>query len=234
MKTYSYSVSPEDMDSLGNILVPSLCRSVINSIGHYIKEEGFGVDVMRESGFCWVLSRYAFEFDSRPSLYKNYDITVWDGESGNITLSRCLRLTDSKGKEIGRGVSDWCVIDRKTRTLLKPAALLRNMKGKEAPCPRPERIAAVTVDESETRKVHFSDCDFNGHVNNVKYVEMFYDMLPEGLKVTRRPLRLSAFFHKEARLGDTLTLGLGKTGEGYNFVVASPGFTVCTLALRSM
>ena len=216
------------------MLVPSLCRSIINSIGFFIKEEGFGVDVMRENGFCWVLSRYAFEFDSRPALYKPFNVSVWDGESGNITLSRCIRLTDSKGAEIGRGVTDWCVIDRKTRSLIKPAAILKDKKGEQAPCARPDRISAITIDSSESRLIHSSDCDFNGHVNNTKYVEMFYDMLPQVQKDTLGPLRLSAYFHKEARLGETLTLGLGKTDKGYNFVVANPGATVCTLSLRSM
>lgn len=234
MSTYDHWVYPQDTDAQGAIMVPSLCRSIINSISNFIREEGFGVDVMRKKGLCWVLSRYVFEFDTRPSLYTPFKISVWDGYAGNVSLTRCVRIKDNAGKEIGRGVSEWCVIDSKSRSLIRPADILIGKKGEEPPCRRPDRIGTVKIDTSETRIMRFSDCDFNGHVNNIRYVEMLYDLLPEFQKTSAAPLRLSAHFLKEAHLGESLNLGLGKAEDGYDFVVARPGSTICTLALRSM
>ena len=54
--------------------------------------------------------------------------------------------------------------------------------------------------------VKYSDLDYNGHVNNVKYTAWVLDSLPQDLVCGHFLREVSINFNKEARRGDTVTL----------------------------
>ena len=67
----------------------------------------------------------------------------------------------------------------------------------------------------ERRKMHYSDTDVNGHVNNTRYADFAcdaveLDRLPENQFLTEMQIGYLA----ECRPGDLLTLQVGEQGEG--------------------
>ncbi len=231
MNTYEYSVVPENIDSLGRITVPALCGHLINAIGQNIRKEGYGIDVMAQSNRSWVLMRSAFEIDSRPDLYAPLYISVWPVRGNGLTYNRCVRVTDDEGREIGRGTTEWCIIDRTTRRPVFPDLGLDSGES-GIPCRSPRRIRDFDPEVKDDRKVCYSDCDFNGHLNNTRYVELLYDMLPEDMLGSPAPLRLDLNYRHEVRRGENVTLGLKKeNSEEYLFIARSGEQTLCSAAL---
>lgn len=231
MNTYEYSVAPENIDFRGQITVPSLCRDIINAIGQNIRVEGYGIDVMARERRSWVLLRSAFEIDSRPGLYAPLQITVWPVSSGGITYNRCVRVTGRDGKEVGRGTTEWCIIDIDSRRPLFPELAMAD-SGLEIPCRSPKRIRDFSADFSDNRIIRYSDCDFNGHLNNTRYLEMMYDMLPEEAIDGDSPIRLDFNYRHEARRGEDISLGLKKENGGEClFYAKSADVTLCSASL---
>ena len=66
----------------------------------------------------WVLSRMAVEFDCQPGQYTDYTIATWINESGRVLSTRNFTLTDAAGNEFGRAVTQWAMIDLKSRSAL--------------------------------------------------------------------------------------------------------------------
>jgi hypothetical protein len=63
--------------------------------------------------------------------------------------------------------------------------------------------------------VVYSDIDFNGHVNSMKYIEWMVDALTVEVVAEMSALRLDINYLHEARLGETLTICCGEgSGEG--------------------
>jgi acyl-ACP thioesterase len=70
------------------------------------------------------------------------------------------------------------------------------------------------METRETRLVHYSDADVNGHVNNVRYADFACDALHlERLEEGRFVSSMQIGYLKECRPGEQLTLSTGQTGE---------------------
>lgn len=233
INTYEYSVVPEEIDFNGQITVPSLCGHIINAIGQNIRKEGFGIDVMARENKSWILIRSAFEIDDRPGLYAPLFVSVWPVSKGGLSFYRCVKITDAGGRELGRGTTEWCMIDIASRRPIYPGDEL-DLCGKaySLPCDGPKRIGDFAPDTTDMRKVGYSDCDFNGHLNNNKYVEMLFDMLPEEVVEGRSGLRLDLNFKKEIRKGADLSLGLKQEHDDrYLFIARSGEQTLCSASV---
>ena len=96
----------------------------------------------------------------------------------------------------------------------------------------PRRIRDFDPEVKDDRRVCYSDCDFNGHLNNTRYVELLYDMLPEDILDRPTPLRLDLNYRHEVRRGESVTIGLKKeTGGEYLFIAKAGEQTLCSAAL---
>lgn len=233
--TYTYNVVPENIDSLGRITVPALCGHMVNAIGQNIRVEGFGIDVMSKINRSWVLVRSAFEIDYRPRLYSPITVSVWPVSKGGITYYRCLRLQTEQGMEIGRGTTEWCMMDILSRRPVTPDEDFHRFgSGFSLPCESPKRIRDFSPQRVDHRMVGYSECDFNGHLNNTRYVEMLYDLLPDEMAAAWSPVRIDINYRKEVKKGAQLSLGLSKeTDAEYLFIATSEGQTLCSARVTS-
>ena len=234
VNTFEYSVAPENIDYQGHATVPSICGSIINAIGQNIRREGCGIDVMRNAGRSWVLLRSAFEIDERPTLYDNYNVKVWPVKGKGLTYNRCVKLTDSEGEEIGRGTTEWCVIDIGTRKPIFPELGLTDVDI-PIPCKSPRRITDFLPDFIKRKEVGYSECDFNGHLNNTHYIEMFYNLLPESVLSSGLFTRIDINFRREVHRGDDVTFGIRKASdEEYLFMAKAGDATLCHASLQAL
>lgn len=232
--TYRYSVAPEEIDGNGRITVPRLCNNIINAIGRNIRLEGYGIDVMASEGKTWMLIRSAFEFDLRPVLYDDIDISVWAVPGSGLVYSRCVKLIDGRGREIGRGTTEWCVVDKQARRPVRSALLFKDAASLGFPCDKPRRIHEFDPESVSERRICYSECDFNGHLNNNKYVEMFYNILPETVQFSTAPVRLDINYRHEARMGAEVALGLKRSlPDEFLFLARTDGDVLCSAALAT-
>lgn len=231
INTFEYSVNPETTDIQGCITVPSMCGAIINAIGRNIRLEGCGIDVMKQEGLSWVLLRSAIEISDRPRLYDNYNIQVWPVKGSGLTYNRCVKVTNDEGSEIGCGTTEWCVIDTKTRRPVFPELDLR-WCDKGLPCRTARRIADFPPDITSTKEVGYCDCDFNGHLNNTHYIEMFYNLLPSELLSSGLSVRIDINYRNEVRSGDKVSFGIKKeNAEEYRFIAKVGERTLCHASL---
>ena len=233
MNSYEYSVAPENIDFQGHATIPSICNSIINAIGRNIRVEGAGIDVMKAANRSWVLLRSAFEIDERPRLYDMFNVMVWPVKGGGLTYNRCVKITNDEGEEIGRGTTEWCVIDIDSRRPINPDLGLSTVDV-PVPCRSPRRITDFVPDMSRTSEIGYSECDFNGHLNNGHYIEMFYNLLPKELISNGLFTRIDINFRHEVREGDNVTFGVKKASdEEYLFIARNGNGTLCHASLQT-
>ncbi len=222
---YKYRVEPQDVDFSLRATITALGSSILNTAGIDAYGKGFGVDALNEDNHSWVLSRIAFEFDSRPMQYTSYGIATWISDYGRLLSTRNFTLTDAAGVQFGRAVSQWAMIDLKSRTAVDLSwvgdAHADAIVAEESPMERPRKIRTVSPTESLDHRVVYSDIDFNGHVNTMRYIEMMLDMLPVEWLTSERKVRLDIHFLKECRLGQTLTVGCEMLESGARFEISN-------------
>ncbi|MGN0820813.1 MAG: hypothetical protein ACI4OX_03430 [Akkermansia sp.] len=69
------------------------------------------------------------------------------------------------------------------------------------------------------------EIDFNGHVNNASYLIWVLDTLPESLRPSGIPTRVSLRFRKETMLGEQVSVAHHIAGQATSHVISSGGVT---------
>lgn len=216
-------------------MIPSLGESILSTAGTDAHGKGFGVDALNADNHSWVLSRMAIEFDYLPMQYTDYSIATWINEYGRVLSTRNFTLTDvSTGREFGRAVTQWAMIDLVTRSALDlswvGAAHADAIVDAPSPTDKPRKIREVNPSRHIQHPVVYSDIDFNRHVNTMRYIGMMFDMLPLDLLTEEAPVRLDIHFMHECRYGQTLDVGCELRERSALFEIRSDDATVAVRA----
>lgn len=183
------------------------------SIAHFHDMTG-GMDLF-EYGLCWVLVRLSVTMEAWPLWPGQLTVQTWQSGRRRLTFLRHYRFYDSTGHQLGQGLSEWLVVDRKKH---RPARLPRDWADQvpetdEAGCPRLAPVRDLPSEPRLVKQADYSDIDRNEHVNNTRYVAWAVDALqaarqPQG-SPQLLPLDLRAFdihYRREAALGTRLAL----------------------------
>lgn len=208
---YKYQVNPQQVDFTLRITIPALGGAVLDTAGADAHGKGFGVDALNADNHTWVLSRMALELDYQPQRYADYTIATWINEYGRVLSTRNFELTDTAGREFGRAVTQWAMLDLKTRSALDLSwvghAHADALVDAPSPTDKPRKIREVNPTQRMEHRVVYSDIDFNRHVNTMRYIEMMIDMLPIEWLTREAAVRFDIHFLKECRYGQTLCVG---------------------------
>ena len=208
---YTYYADPQQVDFTLRMTVPALANEVLNTAGVDAQRKGFGIDKLNKENRSWVLSRMAIEIDDRPEQYTSYEIVTWVIEYNRMLSTRNFTLHDAAGREFGRAVTQWCIIDLAVRkaidlnTVIGPCT--DTLVDAPSPTEKPRKVMGITPQHVMEHRVVYSDIDFNRHVNTMRYINMMFDMLPIEQLTAIRPVRLDIHFMHECRYGQTLTVG---------------------------
>ena len=234
---FKYTVEPEYVDFTSRASVSSMFNLILHAAGRDAHRRGFGIDVLAEKNYGWVLSRMCFELDYMPAEYDEYTLHTWIGGYNRLASTRNFTLTDKDGREFGRAVSQWCMLDFDTRMPLDMGTLAKVHEGTivdaPSPCDAPKRIGAISSEPIAERRVAYSDIDFNRHMNTMRYIDFAFDSLPIEVPEKLSAMRMDLNFMKEALYGDTLSLASESNDNAYNFEFRnSNNEPLCRIALE--
>ena len=207
---FNYSIGPSSIDFTGRISVSSMFDVILGAAGEDAHSRGFGVEALAKNNYGWVLSRICFELDYLPREYSDFTIYTWISDYNRLSSTRNFELVDAEGREFGRAVSQWCMIDFDTRMPADMNTMAKahegNMVDAPSPCERSRRLAAVEGEPLLQHRVAYSDIDFNRHMNTMRYIAIVFDSMPIEVPETLQALRMDINFMREARYGDELSL----------------------------
>lgn len=224
--SYPHRVEPQEVDFTLRASVASIINYMLNVAGTDAHNKGFGVDVLQGQSFTWVLSRLAVEIKSQPCQYDDVVVDTWVNKFNRLSSTRNFKV--HKGDEVvAYGVSQWCMINMKTRQAVDMSTLKdvyeRAMVAEPSPIAVPARLRAIEPTTTTSRPVVYSDIDFNRHVNTLRYIDLVFDALPIELIEKNGGMRIDLNFIAEARYGETLTIGAVNEGSIWQFEISSDG-----------
>ena len=174
----SFIISNNDVDNKFELKVPAIFR-YFQDIALLATEE-VGVDSisLSKKNIDWVITRMAVEIKRLPKCDEEIIVHTYPGKDMAMLYPRFFYITDKENNVIIRASSIWALIDNNTRKVIVDRDVISKLpaESKEDQLPLPEKIS---VPENsvfiENRKIHYSDLDFNAHMNNVRYIELLMD-----------------------------------------------------------
>ena len=216
--TYSFVAEPFHVDFAGQLTMGVLGNHLLNCAGFHATERGFGMAVLNENHYTWVLSRLAVEMYDFPKQYESFSIQTWVENVYRLFTDRNFAILDKDGNPLGYARSIWAMISMEDR---KPADLLalhgegigEYVENKECPIDKPGRVRVTEKDLVGEHVARYSDIDVNGHVNSIKYIEHVLNLFPLDFYRENTIKRFEIAYVAESYYGDKLSFYRQKKDE---------------------
>ena len=178
MHQKSFLVSNNDVDKRFNLKVSAIFRYFQDIAMIATKETEVDAISLRKRNIDWVITRMTVEIKRLPKCDEEIIVHTYPGKEMAMLFPRYFYITDTKGETIIRSSSIWALIDNTTRKVIVDRETISKLPGESMPdqLPFPEKVSVPENTQFlEKRTIHFSDLDFNSHMNNVRYVELLMD-----------------------------------------------------------
>ncbi len=204
--TTPFTVNFHDTDLYARMRPSAVLMYMQEAANLHLNTYGPTMDEIRAGGHAFLLSRVRVALYRPIPAYTPIEAQTWvNEEDQGYSFNRYYRIL-AGGETVAEAASVWALVSMEDHCPIRANAFSYHFSGDkplELLLPRRIRFA----DEPEAvgkRKIVYSDCDYNGHLNNTRYPDLLCDYLPEG--ETGRVSDLVINFLGEAPLGEQLTV----------------------------
>jgi medium-chain acyl-[acyl-carrier-protein] hydrolase len=173
--TEQFTIRVFESDARGTLGIGSLCDYLQEAAGNHARDMGVGVDVLRDRGMTWVLSRLRLRIVRMPVTGERLAIRTWHSGFDRLFSLRDFSVVDAGEVPIVAAVSAWVMLDLRARRPVRPASAFTPPDTSRIPrvfVTDLEKLPGCAGSGEETRiSVRSSDLDVNMHVNNSRYAE---------------------------------------------------------------
>ena len=208
MKEFSktFYLAAGECNPQGEMPLTLLMTRIIDVATLHANSWGVGYERLIRDNQAWVLSRVAIEMTEYPKVNTNYKLTTWIEDYNRHFSQRNMRLDDENGTPMGYVRTIWMVIDMNTRSSVdieKLGYIRDNVSDIPCPIEPMSRLHPIEQGHAVDYTFGYMDCDFNRHVNTVRYLSHLMNMFDMGCYDHYFIRRMEISFIKETRYGES-------------------------------
>ena len=171
-----------------------------------------GRDALLEQGYIFVLSKVILQLQRPIVSHEALELVTHPHQPVGAQFLRNVDFY-AAGELVAQGQAAWLLVDKDTHKIQRPTAWKNPMVQLAPPIAQQPVLQKfpkldLPVEDTQVRRVRFTDLDCNGHVNNCVYGDMVWDLLPSEMTFYRPWKSLYLVYHRENRLGADLQLTL--------------------------
>ncbi|KRM93436.1 acyl-ACP thioesterase [Lentilactobacillus senioris DSM 24302 = JCM 17472] len=173
------------------------------------QNRNLGIDhnVLGEQGLGWVVTSYSMKVNRMPRVDELITVTTRGTSYNRFFAFREFWVVDADGQELVKIDSIWVLMDEVKRkiTTISPEVVSQYESEAVKKVPRlPRPTAPEAVIAEKNYQIRYNDIDFNGHVNNSRYLEWIVDTLPMTFLEQHNPRTIDIRFENEVVYGQTV------------------------------
>ena len=196
------------MDCFGNLKPSAILFLAQEIAGHHCIELGLDWDTLAKKNLFWAVVRHKIQIHRLPRRGDTVTVRTWPMPTTRTAYPRAMEVLDGEGNVLLKTISMWVLMDLQTRAMLLPGksgiTVEGILLGGELSAPR--SIGAKELGSETRRAVAFSDLDRNGHMNNTRYLDWVWDLMPSAFHAEHVPTEITVCYINESREGQELTL----------------------------
>ncbi|PWN07146.1 acyl-[acyl-carrier-protein] thioesterase [Rhodohalobacter mucosus] len=209
--TVPFKVRSYEVDDRGRATTASICNYFQEAAGIHADHLQFDISQLRKEGLTWVLWKMNIHLYRYPSRWDEVIVKTRPSEGDGLRAMRDYELLDPDGQRLAAAVSQWMVLNLKTRRPVRlPGEILKLGLKEPSHIVEPDKKPLKTVPlspEEETTPVTWvgkHHLDMNGHVNNVAYISWFTGYLSDSATNGRACRELNIQYMAECVEGDEI------------------------------
>ena len=206
-----YQTKWHDTDANRMVRPSQLMVYLQETANRHMIHAGQSLDELRDTqALAFILTRMSLEIFSHAGAHEDIQVRTWITYGKGCNYPRYFVMERPDGTPIAQACSHWVLLDLNTHLPCRAEAYRYNYEPEEPLTLAPPR-RFIVPDEMVcvgTRRVVYSDLDYNGHMNNTRYPDMVCDFLPDGTVPYIRAMHFS--YVKEGAAGDDLRVMRGE------------------------
>jgi len=196
-------------------------RLTVDSVFQFLQEAaishaenlGAGREDMARTSQGWILSRMTVIVNKRPKYCDTITVRSWPRGWDKLFAIRDYEIKDTNDTAVVSARSAWLIVDMEKRRPLRPQSVMDNLplnEGLEALSAEAEGAAGLperdNLQKASERKALYTDLDYNGHVNNVRYIQWIEDIVDSELLENAERIRFDINYLSEIMGGEVIEL----------------------------
>lgn len=186
---------------------------------NHAEQLGVGRGAMAQTGQVWILSRISAVLERRPTYREPITVRSWPRGWEKLFALREYDIRDASNTPIARGSSGWLILDREKRRPLRPQSVMASLPLNRDLDTLPGGAAALetrdNLSKTGERRALYSDIDYNGHVNNTRYIRWIQDILEPEMLEQASQMRLDINYLGEIKGGEVTELWTSPLGSSH-------------------
>ena len=216
MYSEKFLIGSNEVDPFLDLSIPSLFRLLQAIATTGVASIGAGKEETTDKGYLWVLTRMEVKITKMPRYMDEIELTTYPGRQVGCFYFRHFFAKSSQGEELFRASSSWALLySSNHKPVMRspfPHPLVQEKDPKELGTPE-KLIPLSEACEKERRRVTYSMCDLNGHLNNTRYLEIIVDAKDRSFYAKHTPKEILLNFEKEIQEGEEVSVCLSEPNE---------------------
>jgi len=184
---------------------------ILENIGAYHSDEvGYGLLDIEKNGVSWILLDWKVQVLRRPKYWEKLLVKTWGRNPKKVSVNRDYEIYNENKELCVIGTSKWALIDIKTKKIAKMTQEIVDKYRIEEKCVFGDtEIDKINLPNEVMSSLNFiptrRNIDVNGHMHNIHYLELAYEVLPEDIYQNRPYNNFRISYKKEIKLSDIIT-----------------------------
>lgn len=214
-----FSVRTYEVDKHKIMLLPALVKLMHETAMQNVLKLNLSVWDLEPHGISWVLIRKHLEVDRYPRLGENIEVVTYPAGFDRFLTHRDYRVFDHSGQEIARASSTWLLLNMETRKIARlPDFILafgHKMPDRQVCLPAPPTALPEPgrLENILTTEVHWHELDWNGHLNNMYYVQWMMEAAGTDQLEQSEVFELDIIYKQEAILAEKIRSAFSASGQ---------------------
>lgn len=203
--TIVFPLRYQDTDGQLRATLPALVGAMQEAAILHAEEVGRGIQWLHARARSWMIVQTRARVRHLPTWRTRVCVTTWPSEMGRLLSRREFRLSDDQGNRLLDATTLWAFMDTSSRKVCRippdvgQAYHVSQDRALDAAFSRP--AAPADTMREQRFAVRRWEIDFNGHVNNLRYLDWMLEPLPEEVLTGYRLATLNIRYQKEVGPG---------------------------------
>ena len=204
------------VDCRGYLLPSKILFMMQEVAGNHFSQLAMDYETLAQRGLFWAITRNKVQITRLPMRGEKIRLETWPMPTTRVAYPRSIVAYDKDGNEVFRSITLWVLMDLGSRSMVLPGKsgieVAGTLRGNELASPL--GLPAKALANRRSRSVCFTDLDRNGHMNNTKYLDWIYDLLPTAFHTNHTIREFTLCYLNEALEGQQLELAWDFPEEG--------------------
>lgn len=221
-----YKISFNDVDSNLKVTNIAFMEYLVSAAGMHSEKVGYGLTNKEQTHLVFLLVGWRVKFIKRPKLFDDISINTW-AESFSHSISTRNFEVYVEDELVAIASSRWILVNSQSHSMAPITKEIMDSFGSEDISVFDESFVKLKVPDKVDSSFEYTiarrDIDTNDHVNNLKYLELAFELIPYEDYKNNTFSEIIINYKNECKLSDKVICSYSKISD-----------TECTIAIQSV